>query len=265
MTGISRFSLEEKTVAITGGTSRYGRQMVSDVASSGATVITTSREIDAAEQIAKQEQKKGHDVRAQQLDLAEHDSVVDFCDTIIDQYDNFHGLVNNAVARPMDHLYADMEDWRESMECNATGTLEITRRTARHLAETGGGSIINVGSIYGMVGPSPHLYEGTELLSEHEYGPSPDYYYHKSGLINMSKYFASLFGKDDVRVNCVSPGGIYSEELDEQFVEKYNQQTALDRMATAEDLSGVIVFLLSDAAKYITGTNIPVDGGFTAK
>ena len=81
----------------------------------------------------------------------------------------------------------------------------------------------------------------------------------------MSKYFASLFGKDDVRVNCVSPGGIYSEELDERFVEKYNQQTALDRMATAEDLSGVIVFLLSDAAKYITGTNIPVDGGFTAK
>lgn len=81
----------------------------------------------------------------------------------------------------------------------------------------------------------------------------------------MSKYFASLFGEEGVRVNCVSPGGIYSEDLDEGFIEKYNQQTALDRMATAEDLSGVIVFLLSDASKYITGVNIPVDGGFTAK
>lgn len=265
MTGISRFSLEEKTVAITGGTSRYGRQMVTDVAASGATVITTSREISAAEHIAEQEQKKGHDVRAQYLDLGEHDSVMDFCDTLIDRYDDIHGLVNNAVARPMEHLYADIEDWRESMESNATGTLEITRRIARHLAKTGGGSIINIGSIYGMVGPTPHLYEGTDLLSEYEYGPSPDYYYNKSGLINMSKYFASLFGEDNVRVNCVSPGGIYSEELDERFVEKYNQKTALNRMATAEDLSGVIVFLLSDAAKYITGVNIPVDGGFTAK
>jgi NAD(P)-dependent dehydrogenase (short-subunit alcohol dehydrogenase family) len=239
--------------------------MVTDVAAAGATVVTTSRELGAAEKIAEEEQEKGHDVRAQQLDLGNHESILGFCETIMNNYDDLHGLVNNAVARPMEHLYADIEDWKESMECNATGTLEITRRVAKHLAETGAGSVINIGSIYGMVGPTPHLYEGTDMLPEYEYGPAPDYYYHKSGLINMSKYFASLFGEEGVRVNCVSPGGIYSEDLDERFIEKYNQQTALDRMATAEDLSGVIVFLLSDAGKYITGANIPVDGGFTAK
>lgn len=265
MTGTSRFTLEGKTVAITGGTSRYGRQMVTDVADSGATVITTSRAINDAEKIAKEEIEQGNDVHAQQLDLCDDDSVKTFCDTIKKEYNDFHGLVNNAVARPMEHLYANIEDWRESIECNATGTLEITRTLSKFLAETGGGSVINIGSIYGMVGPTPHLYEGTDLLSNHEYGSSPDYYFYKSGLINMSRYFASLFGKEGVRVNCVSPGGIHSDDLDEKFVKNYNQQTALDRMAAAEDLSGVIVFLLSDAAKYITGTNIPVDGGFTAK
>lgn len=164
MTGLSRFNLEDCTVAITGGTSRYGRQMVTDVAAAGATVVATSRELSAAEKIAEEEQEKAHDVRAQQLDLGDHESILEFCETITDDYDDLHGLVNNAIARPMEHLYADIEDWRESMECNATGTLEITRRVARHLAETRGGSIINIGSIHGMVGPTPHLYEGTDLF-----------------------------------------------------------------------------------------------------
>lgn len=265
MIGVSQFRLDGDVVIVTGGTSRYGRQIVTDIAASGATVITTSRDLESAEEIAEEEREHDRNVIPLQLDLCDRGSVEEFCKTVEEEYDEVHGLVNNAVARPMPHLYADIEDWEESMRCNATGSFEITRRIAKLMRDSGGGSIINIGSIYGMVGPSEHLYEGTDMLSEYEYGPSPDYYFHKSGIINLSRYFASLFGSDGVRVNCVSPGGIYSEDLDPKFVERYEQKTALGRMATDEDLSGVIVFLLSDAAKYITGVNIPVDGGFTAK
>lgn len=265
MTGVSQFRLDGEVVIVTGGTSRYGRQMITDIATLGATVVTTSRDYEAAEKIAQEEQEYDRNVVPYRLDLCDKDSVDNFCAVIDEQYEHVHGLVNNAVARPMSHLYDDLDNWEESMECNATSIFEITRRIAQKMADGSGGSIINIGSIYGMVGPSPHLYEGTDMQSEHEFGSPPDYFFHKSGLINFSRYLASLFGSDDVRVNCVSPGGIYSDDLNPRFVEKYERKTALNRMATDDDVSGVIVFLLSDAAKYITGTNIPVDGGFTAR
>jgi NAD(P)-dependent dehydrogenase (short-subunit alcohol dehydrogenase family) len=120
-------------------------------------------------------------------------------------------------------------------------------------------------SIQGMRGPDETLYEGTTMYDNGEQSPPPDYFFHKGGLINLSRYLASVFGSDQVRVNTVSPGGIKSEDQDPTFVKSYEERTALGRLATGEDVSGLIVFLLSDASSYITGTNIPVDGGYISK
>ena len=102
------------------------------------------------------------------------------------------------------------------------------------------GSIVNIGSIQGMVGPTPSLYEGTNLGT-----PAPDYFFHKGGMINMTRYFASMLGANGVRVNCVSPGGFFTGQP-EPFLSRYCQKTMLGRMADENDLGGPIVFLLSD-------------------
>ena len=129
------------------------------------------------------------------------------------------------------------------------------------MAKQGGGSIVNIASIYGMVGSNLSLYEGTTMTT------APDYFFHKGGMINLTRYLASHYGQQKVRVNVVSPGGIYNPEKpqDDAFLARYAKTTMLGRMAEAGEIGGAVVFLLSDASTYVTGANLPVDGGYTAK
>ncbi|MFM7752237.1 MAG: SDR family oxidoreductase, partial [Opitutaceae bacterium] len=125
----------------------------------------------------------------------------------------------------------------------------------------GGGSIVNISSIYGMVGSNPWLYEGTSMTT------APDYFFHKGGMINLTRHLASHYGPQKVRVNVVSPGGVYNPDNPQApaFLERYGKMTMLGRMAEAPEVTGAVVFLLSDASTYVTGTNLVVDGGYTAK
>ncbi|MDR1010673.1 MAG: SDR family oxidoreductase [Opitutaceae bacterium] len=124
-----------------------------------------------------------------------------------------------------------------------------------------GGSVVGIASMQGMVGPNFRLYEDPAAY------PTPDYFFHKAGMINLARYFASLHGPRGVRVNTVSPGGILNPAKPPPagFLSRYADMTLLGRMALAPEICGAVVFLLSDAASYITATNIPVDGGYTAK
>jgi len=145
-----------------------------------------------------------------------------------------------------------------SMQINCTGLILIHHHFCNAMARQGSGSVVNVGSIYGMVGPNLGLYKGTNMPD-----PSPDYFFNKGGMINLTRYYAGMFGRHGVRVNCVSPGGFFNNQP-EPFVQNYQDHTYLKRMADPGDLGGAVIFLLSSAARYITGANIPVDGGFTA-
>lgn len=265
MSGSERFCLDDAVVVVTAGTSRYGRHIVRDVAAAGATVITTSRDKEKAEKIATEEQARGHDVIPARLDLGEKETIVQLCDRLETKHETVDGLVNNAVSRPMSHFNDDISTWEQSMRQNATGLFTLTRRIAKQMAANSGGSIVNISSIHGMCGPDETLYEGTTMYDNGNQSPPPDYFFHKGGLINLSRYFANVFGPDQVRVNSVSPGGIKSEGQDPTFVDKYEKRTALGRLATGEDVSNLVIFLLSDGSSYITGTNIPVDGGYTSK
>ena len=128
------------------------------------------------------------------------------------------------------------------------------------MAKAGSGSIINVASIQGMVGPDASLYKDVGFS-----GYIPDYFFHKGGMINFTRFVASYYGPNNVRCNCICPGGFETEDMNREFVRRYSDRTFLGRMANDTDLMGIIVFLASDASLYITGTNIPVDGGYTAK
>jgi NAD(P)-dependent dehydrogenase (short-subunit alcohol dehydrogenase family) len=134
----------------------------------------------------------------------------------------------------------------------------MTRAFGMHMAGNRRGSIVNIGSIKGMVGPDLTLYEGLD------WGVPPDYFFHKGGMLQLTRYAAALLGPRGVRVNLLSPGGFYDGQ-DPRFVERYNARTFLGRMANESDLKGAIVFLASDASAYITGANLPVDAGYTAK
>jgi NAD(P)-dependent dehydrogenase (short-subunit alcohol dehydrogenase family) len=144
-----------------------------------------------------------------------------------------------------------------SMDVNATGMFDIVREMAGLIENLGGGSIVNIGSMQGLFGPDFSLYEGTALDSP------PDYHFHKGGMIALTKYLARKLGPKNIRVNCVSPGGLYAGQ-DEIFVEKYNNKVPLGRMAGHDDIKGVVVFLASQASGYITGENILMDGGLHA-
>ena len=143
------------------------------------------------------------------------------------------------------------------MKVNATGIFLMTRAFGNHMATQGQGSIINIASIHGMIAPDFSLYEGLD------WGAPPDYFFHKGGLIQLTRYAASTLGPKGVRVNAISPGG-FANNQEEIFVKRYNAHTFLGRQANEQDLKGAIVFLASDASLYITGANIPVDGGYTA-
>ena len=258
---IDRFSLRGKIALVTGGGGLYGRQIVAALAEAGARTYTASRNTELLERLAARHRELGHDVRALPLDLGDERSVLRLRGAILEESNRVDILVNNAVARPMVKGFEDdLETFAASMRVNATGLFAITRAIGDAMAANDAGSIINIGSIQGMVGPDPTIYRGTEMS-----GWYPDYFFHKGGMINFTRFVASYYGRRGVRCNCVSPGGFQTKDHPEAFVRQYSDRTFLGRLAGDTDLMGIIVFLASDASLYVTGANIPVDGGYTAK
>ncbi|MDF2723314.1 MAG: family oxidoreductase [Paenibacillus sp.] len=257
---LDMFTLQHKVALVTGGSGKYGRQIVQCLAEAGAaTYVTTSRQ-DQLAAVEQQFRETGHQVRAIYMDQGSESSVAAAKEQIMELEGRIDVLVNNAVARVMKLGWEeDAQRFAESMAVNATGLFVVTRAFGDIMAQQGSGSIINIGSMYGMVGPDVTMYEGLGTRV------NPDYFFHKAGMMNMTRYVASQYGPSNVRCNCVSPGGFWTEQHNERFVERYNKRTLLGRMANETDLKGVILFLASDASLYVTGVNIPVDGGYTAK
>jgi NAD(P)-dependent dehydrogenase (short-subunit alcohol dehydrogenase family) len=255
------FSLKGKTALITGGAGLYGRQIVRAIAEAGAETCIASRNIDALEPFAAGLRSEGLLVNAMQYDQGSEDSILALRDAFLGRYGKIDALVNNAVARPMkDGFQSAVGTFAESMRVNATGLFVITRAFGDSMAERGAGSIVNIGSIQGMIGPDPSIYRGTTM-----HAWAPDYFFHKGGVINFTRFIASYYGARGVRCNCLSPGGFQTPDHPEPFVRQYSERTFLGRLANDTDLMGAVVFLASAASRYVTGVNLPVDGGYTAK
>jgi NAD(P)-dependent dehydrogenase (short-subunit alcohol dehydrogenase family) len=261
MNVLKSFSLEGKVALVTGGAGLYGRQIATALAQAGAITNMTSRNQEQLKDLERGfNDELGVSVHAHCMDQEEEASILSLRDAIQDKYGRIDILVNNAVARTMSSWNDPLDAFAKSMQINATGLFSITRAFGDLMAKQGSGSIINIGSIQGMVGPDATLYKDMGF-----HGFVPDYFFHKGGMVNFTRFVASYYGPNNVRCNCLSPGGLPSSRTPEAFVDRYSERTFLNRMANDTDLMGSIVFLASDASAYVTGANLPVDGGYTAK
>lgn len=255
---LNSFSLAGKVALVTGGAGRYGRFIVEALAGAGAITYIASRNLEKCRELADELSQKGYKVLAGQLDQASQVSARELYERILREQGKIDILVNNAVSRPMKGYSDPVESFAASMEVNATGLFMVTKVFSQDMIKRRCGSIINIASIQGVVGPDFSLYEGTEMDAP------PDYFFHKAGMINLTRYLAAKLGPYGVRVNAISPGGLFANQ-DPAFVERYNKRTFLGRMASGDEIKGAVVFFASDASSYITGANLMVDGGYTAK
>jgi NAD(P)-dependent dehydrogenase (short-subunit alcohol dehydrogenase family) len=251
------FDLNGKVALVTGGTGLYGTPISEALAEAGAHVVIASRNGQRCEEYARQLTGRKLKASAESYDQADEKSILALRDRLMKKLGMVDVLVNNSVARTM-HSYNDpLDAWRQSMEVNATGLFAMARAFLEPMLSRHTGSMINIGSIQGVVGPDFKNYDGTDMTTP------PDYQYNKHGLLGLTKYLAAWAGPYNVRVNAISPGGLDAGDAQEPFKSQYCRRVFLGRMGEYDDIKGTVVFLASAASRYITGQNIIVDGGYT--
>jgi NAD(P)-dependent dehydrogenase (short-subunit alcohol dehydrogenase family) len=258
MNVLDLLNLKGKVILVSGGAGNYGKCIVEGLAEAGGTVIIASRNLEKTKLVAECFREKGLDVHALMVDQGNHASVVKLKNEMMKTFGKLDVFVNNAVSRPMKGYDDDITAFDESMKVNATGMMDILREMADLIEKNGGGSIINISSMMGMFGPDLSNYEGTDMGN-----PPPDYFFHNAGLINLTRYLARIFAGKNIRVNCVSPGGLFNHQP-KRFLENYCKKVPVGRMANNDDIKGVMVLLASEAGAYINGENILMDGGMHA-
>lgn len=257
--------LTGRTALVTGGAGHIGTAFCEALAEAGAHVavldIDESRVQKSAAVLAERYSVKTMGLT---MDLADEAAVVASPKQVVDQLGSLDILVNCAAFVGTSKLTGwgvpfeeqNVDTWRAALETNLTAPFALIQAATPYLRESGHGSVVNIGSTYGVVGPDMSLYEGTAMGNPAAYGAS------KGGITQLTRYLATVLAPD-IRVNCISPGGI-ARGQHEKFVERYEARTPLKRMGTEEDMKGTLLYLASDLSAYVTGQNLMVDGGWTA-
>lgn len=258
------FSLDSKVAIVTGGAGLYGKPISEALAEAGGQVIIASRDEAKCREFAATLHARNLRAEGIFLDLEKEDSIIALTDKVTRDYGKIDILINNAVSRKGFKKLEEMtrNDWETAQAINATGLMLITQAVIKQMCIQQSGSIINIGSIQGTVGPHFPVYEGTTMTSP------VNYTYDKWGMVGFTKWLANYYGRFNIRANCISPGG-YGPGVEEtygenSFVERYKKLTPLGRFAVDDDIKGPVVFLASEASSYITGHNLLVDGGWTS-
>ena len=265
-----RFRLDGQIAVVTGACGKLGPVWVDALLEAGALVAALDLvHAPASAAFTALVARAGTRVRRIDCDITDRASIDAAADIVARELGDPRVLVNNAgIDQPPDSP-ADRHpldtipigQFRLMVEVNLIGTFQATQVFGARMAATGGGSVINIGSLYASVSPDPGFYE--HLAGSAPFIKSPAYGASKAAIVNLSKFFATHWAWQGVRVNTLSPGGVLAGQ-DEQFKAKYGARVPLRRMAEPEDLKGPLVFLASRASSYVTGHELLVDGGFTA-
>jgi len=257
---LDRFSLRGRVALVTAGAGPlFGRSISTALAEAGATVVTASRSLERNEQFAAELRQQGHDIHGLAFDLEDLASIDLLHAELKSRFGRLDVLVNSALSRnghvgSLEQQTPEM--WEHAARGDFAGLFRHCQLAVAAMKGQGGGSIINIASIYGVVSNDPALYAGTPMVQP------PTYNFVKAGMINFTRYLACYYGGAGIRANCISPGGYFNNQPAE-FVERYSSRVPLGRMMGHEDLQGAVVFLASDASGYVTGHNLLVDGGWT--
>ncbi len=266
-----KFNMRGKTAVVTGGAGLLGRQFVKTLAEAGASVVVADLIESNAKKVADNLHDLGHQVIAVQVDVTDQQSVKDMVAKTTRQLGRLDVLINSAAMDPkFDEEHAGQhtnrfEDYpvdafRSALDVNLTGMFLCAQAAVAPMLERKEGSIINICSTYGLVGPDQRLYEREGKPQQYK----PVFYsVTKAGVLGLTRYLATYYAGTKIRCNALTPGGVFNNH-DQVFLEKYSARTVLGRMANQDEMNGAILFLASDASSYMTGANLVVDGGWTA-
>jgi len=242
--------LDNKIIIVTGGNGLLGSAIVANIREEGAFCINLDIKHDTSS-----------DLSSIWCDITDTNSINGTIDLIINKFNRIDGLVNNAYPRTEDwglkFENIDYKSWQFNVDWQLNSHFYITQEVSKYMVNQGFGSIVNMASIYGIVGPDFTVYEGTEMTMPAAYSAI------KGAIVNFSRYLAAYLGPSGVRVNTVSPGGIFDNQ-NLIFVNNYNKKVPLRRMGYPKDISPSVSFLLSNESNYITGQNLIIDGGWTS-
>lgn len=242
--------LQGKVIIVTGGSGLLGVQIIQYLKCQGAYCINFdlhNRQSEFEENVF--------------CDITNKESVDLALNQVYQKYSRIDGLVNNAYPRTKDwgNKFEDIEldSWKINLDWQLNSYFYMAQQVSKIMVESRSGSIVNMASIYGLVGPDFGVYSETEMTMPAAYSAI------KGGIINLTRYLCSYLGKNNIRVNSVSPGGIFDGQ-NPTFVAQYSKRTPLGRLGQPEEIAPLVAFLLSDQAMYISGQNICIDGGWTA-
>ncbi|MBY0085123.1 SDR family oxidoreductase [Brevibacillus sp. M2.1A] len=264
------FDLQGKTAIVTGGLGILGRHFCRGLAEFGANVAVVDLDLEGARAFA-QELEASYRVKCLGVscDVSSQQSVNKMVEEVVNAFGEIHILHNNAASKSkdLDAFFApfeeySMEQWREIMSVNIDGMFLVAQAVGKQMVLQGkGGSIIQTASIYGIVAPDNRIYDGSFYLNRQINTPAV-YSASKSSVLGLTKYLATYWAPQGIRVNTLIPGGVESGQ-NEEFKQKYSNRVPLARMAQPEELVGALVYLASDSSSYVTGQQIVVDGGLS--
>ena len=268
------FDLSNRVAIVTGGSGLLGKQFARTLAEAGATVVLVDIDITHASDVVAYLQGQGLEADTFQVDVTNPASLKEMMNFVLEKYGQVDILVNSAAIDPkFDPEHAKLNDgatgafenfplemWNKALNVNLTGVFLACQAVIPAMLSVGKGVIVNIASIYGMVGPDQRLYQKDGEQKQFK----PVYYtVTKAGVLGLTKYLATYYAGKNIRVNALTPGGVYHGH-DDTFLKAYAYRAVMGRMANQDEMNGALLFLASDASSYMTGANLVVDGGWTA-